>query len=66
MKENKIEINGVSKETFNKIGDEILDACCGWIGMERGWEEFIASHTRTIINLVINDIKIRLHENETK
>lgn len=60
---NKTVITGVSKDCFTKVSNVILEACCSWIGMEPGWEEFLADHTRDVIELVINDIK---NQNQTK
>lgn len=61
--DNKTVINGVSRETFAKAGNVILDACISWFGQEPGWESFIADATRDVIELVINDIK---NQNQTK
>lgn len=55
-------INGVSRETFVKVGNVILDSCISWYGQEPGWESFIADTTRDVIELVINDLK---NQNQT-
>ncbi len=60
---NKTVINGVSRDTFVKVSDVILEACMSWVGMDPGWESFIDSRTRCVIELVINDIK---NQNQTK